>query len=96
MAALQSGEFETAQKLISKLSGDHVRDDLFRSHDEEVICDVVLVTGKSVRGQFSYVDNGTPPGWASFTLYDNGDDRQPERWLHINPAHIVSIQVWLD
>jgi len=68
---------------------------LFAPHDPEVICDVSVSTGRKYRGQFSNVDGACPDGWASLTLYDNGDDRQPERWLHINPAHIVSVEVWL-
>jgi hypothetical protein len=69
----------------------------FGTHDPEVICDVTLSTGETVRGNFNYVDGACPPGWASVTLYDEPEtrDTMPERWKHINPAHIVSVEVWL-
>lgn len=67
----------------------------FDRYDEEVIYDVTLVTGKTYRGTFAHTDGGMPEGWVSFDLYSS-DENAPERWIHLNPAHVVSVQVWLD
>lgn len=64
-------------------------------YDEEVIYDVALVTGVTYRGQFRDTDGGIPEGWASFDLYEPDRELEP-RWIHFNPAHIVSVRVWID
>lgn len=65
------------------------------SFDEQVIYDVVLSDGRKLRGYFRE-DHGVPGGMISLTIYDGGDVTQPERWIYLNPAHIVSVQIWFD
>ncbi len=64
-------------------------------YDPEVIYDVAIVNGTTHRGKFSATDTTQPSGWASFDLYEP-DESKPQRWLHLNPAHIISTSVWLD
>jgi hypothetical protein len=89
--------FDSRRSMVDAVTLTQTRDErmarIFAPHEPEVICDVTLSHGRTVRGMFSNVDVAVPRGWASLTLDDGGDERKPERWLHINPAHVVTVEV---
>ena len=70
-----------------------IRPENWLDYDQEVIYDITLVTGQKYRGNFRPPgsDIACPRGWVSFDLYDDPQ----EAWIHLNPSHIVSVQVWL-